>query len=90
MISSIENIIKNNKSRLERLEVKIKLAKNEYNEAFVQGMIDQLEMTIYELENVVKENRQKEIDKSWETNPDRMCGHYTSHEIIDDIIEEWR
>ena len=42
MITQIEQLIENNKGRLKRLEEKIKLAKNEYNEALMQGMITNL------------------------------------------------
>jgi len=88
MITQIEQLIENNKGRLKRLEEKIKLAKNEYNEALMQGMIDQLEMSIYDLETLLKENKQKEIEKSWANNPDRMGGQFTNEEILDSMRNE--
>ena len=45
-------------------------------------------MSIYDLETLLKENKQKEIEKSWANNPDRMGGQFTNEEILDSMRNE--
>lgn len=54
MNEKILELIKRNKQRLERYNSQLKNAKNEYNEALIQGMIDELELSIYDLEELLE------------------------------------
>lgn len=54
MLTKIKSLIEINKKRLEELNKKKNKAENEYQEALYEGMIQELENSIEDLEEIIK------------------------------------